>query len=139
MKNKKVNTDATVREDFPGGWKEDATNRFTNAGRSAKENEVFNYTGALANFRKNSSAITSGRTMQFIPKDGVYIYFRYDNKQTIMVITNTGDKPVKPDWNYYTERTAGFKQMKDVVSGNSTLLQGFEIKPKESFVFELMK
>lgn len=139
MKNKKVNTDATVREDFPGGWKEDATNRFTTAGRSAKENEVFNYTSGLANFRKNSSAITSGRTMQFIPKDGVYIYFRYDNKQTIMVITNTGDKPVKPDWNYYTERTAGFRQIKDVVSGNSTLLRDFEIKPKESFVFELMK
>ena len=56
-----------------------------------------------------------------------------------MVITNTGDNPVKPDWNYYTERTAGFKQIKDVVSGNSTLLQDYEIKPKESFVFELMK
>ena len=139
MKNKKVNTDATVREDFPGGWKDDATNRFTAAGRSAKENEVFNYTSALANFRKNSSAITSGKTMQFIPKDGVYIYFRYDNKQTVMVIANTGDKPVKPDWNYYIERTGGFKQLKDVVSGNSTLLQDFEIKPKESFVFELMK
>ena len=38
--------------------------------------------------------------MQFIPKDGVYIYFRYDNKQTVMVITNTGDKTIKPDWNY---------------------------------------
>lgn len=139
MKNKKINTDATVREDFPGGWKEDATNRFTAAGRNAKENEAFNYTSALARFRKNSSAITSGKTMQFIPKDGVYIYFRYDNKQTVMVIANTGDKPVKPDWNYYTERTAGFKQIKDVVSGNSILLQDFAIKPKESFVFELMK
>jgi len=66
MKNKKINTDATVREDFPGGWKEDTTNRFTAAGRTNKENEVFNYTSALARFRKNSSAIISGKTMQFI-------------------------------------------------------------------------
>ncbi len=139
MKNKKVNTDATVREDFPGGWKEDASNRFVASGRNEKENEVFNHTSALANFRKNSSAITSGKTMQFIPKDGLYMYFRYDNKQTVMVITNTGDKPIKPDWNYYSERTNGFKQIKDVVSGKSMPLDGFEIKPKESFVFELLK
>lgn len=139
MKNKKVNTDATVREDFPGGWKNDASNRFIASGRNAKENEVFNYTSTLARFRKNSSAITGGKTMQFIPKDGVYIYFRYDNKQTVMVITNTGDKSIKPDWNYLSERTAGFKQLKEVVSGNSIPVQDFEIKPKESFVFELIK
>ncbi len=42
MKNKKVNTDATVREDFPGGWEGDAVNRFTAAGRTELENEVFN-------------------------------------------------------------------------------------------------
>lgn len=139
MKNKKVNTDATVREDFPGGWKEDASNRFTSAGRSASENETFNHVSKLAQFRKNSSAITSGKTMQFIPKDGLYIYFRYDNNQTVMVITNTGDKAVKPDWNTYSERISGFTQMKEVVSGSIKQLSGFEIQPKESFVFELMK
>jgi glycosidase len=139
MKNMKVNTDATVREDFPGGWKEDPTSRFTSAGRNAKENEVFNYVSALANFRKRSSAITTGKTMQFVPKDDVYIYFRYDAKQTIMVITNTGDKVVKPTWSNYTERTNGFTKLKDVVSGNTVPLQDFEIKPKASIVFELVK
>ncbi len=139
MKNKKVNTDATVREDFPGGWKEDKNTRFTAAGRNEKENEVFNYTSALANFRKKSSAVTGGKTMQFIPNDGVYIYFRYDARQTVMVIANTGDKAIKPDWNYYAERIGGFKQIKEVVFGKTIPLEGFEIKPKESFVFELVK
>ncbi|MBL7747741.1 MAG: cyclomaltodextrinase N-terminal domain-containing protein, partial [Chitinophagaceae bacterium] len=87
MKNMKVNTDATVREDFPGGWADDKAkdNRFTKEGRSEKQNEAFEYISALANFRKNSSAITSGKTMQFIAKDGLYVYFRYDAKQTVMV------------------------------------------------------
>jgi len=139
MKNMKVNTDATVREDFPGGWKDDVTNRFTAAGRTAKENEAFNYVSKLANFRKNSSAITSGKTMQFIPKDGVYIYFRYDNNQTVMVIANSGDKPRKPDWNLHSERTKGFTKVKDVISGTIKSLNDFEIQPKESFVFEMQK
>ncbi len=77
--------------------------------------------------------------MQFIPKDGLYIYFRYDPKQTIMVITNTGEKPVKPDWNHYIEMIKGFTHGKEVVSGNRVALGGFEIKPKESFVLELEK
>jgi neopullulanase len=139
MKNFKATTDAMVREDFPGGWKGDTANKFTAAGRTAKENEAFNYTSALGRFRKKSSAITTGKFMQFIPKDGIYIYFRYDNKQTVMVITNTSDKPVKPDWSIYNERTKGFSQLKEVTSGQTRSLGGFEVQPKESFVFEMVK
>ena len=139
MKNFKNPTDAEVRKDFPGGWKEDAVNKFTKEGRTAQEQEAFIYVSALANFRKTSSAITKGKLMQYVPRDGLYVYFRYDVRQTIMVIANTGDKTLQPDWNFYAERTAGFKQLKDVVSGNSMPLQGFEIKPKESFVFELVR
>ena len=139
MKNKKVNTDATVREDFPGGWSGDANNRFTPSGRNAKENEAFNHVSKLGQFRKNSTAITAGKTTQFIPKDGLYIYFRYDQTQTVMVIANTGDKVQQPDWANYAERTNGFAKAKDVVSGTMHNLNGFSIKPKESFVFELVK
>jgi neopullulanase len=113
--------------------------KFTAAGRNAMENDAFNHMKALANFRKNSSAITTGKLMQYLPKDGVYTYFRYDAKQTVMVISNTGDKAFKPDWNYLSERTNGFSKMRDVVSGNTIPMAGFEIKPKESFVLELLR
>ena len=139
MKNFKNPTDAEVRKDFPGGWKEDTVNKFTKEGRTEQEQQAFTYVSSLANFRKTSSAIAKGKLMQYVPQNGLYVYFRYDAKQTVMVISNTGDKSMKPDWNYYAERTTGFKQLKDVVSGNSIPLEGFEIKPKESFVFELVK
>jgi glycosidase len=139
MKNFKNPTDAEVRKDFPGGWKEDGVNKFTKEGRTSQEQEAFVYLSTLANFRKTSSAITKGKLMQYVPKDGLYLYFRYDNSQTIMVISNTGDKSIRPDWNYYSERMNGFKQAKDVVSGKNISLDGFEINPKESFVFELLK
>lgn len=141
MKNKKEKTDATVREDFPGGWPDDKAkdSRFTKEGRSDKQDDAFTYVSALANFRKNSSAITTGKTMQYIPKDGMYVYFRYDNNQTIMVITNTGDKTLKPDWSWYSERMSGFTQARNVISGKVKQLAGMEIEPGDSFVFELMK
>jgi glycosidase len=141
MKNKKENTDATVREDFPGGWVDDKEkdNRFLEKGRSDKQQEVFNHVSRLAHFRKNSSALTAGKTMQFIPDNGLYVYYRYDAKQTIMVIANTGDKDVKPDWSRFTERMKGFSRVRDVVSGKTESLQGLEIDSKDSYVFELLK
>jgi hypothetical protein len=77
--------------------------------------------------------------MQFVPKDGLYIYFRYDAKQTIMIIANTGDKPVRPKWDSYIERTNGFTKIKDVITGKTISFEDLELKPKESFVFELVK
>jgi neopullulanase len=139
MKNTKQPTDALVREDFPGGWKEDATNKFLEDSRSVKEKESYTYISALARFRKASSALTSGKTTQFIPKDGLYVYFRYDDKQTIMVIANTGDKPVKPDWTIYAERTNGFTRIKDVVSGEEMPIGELEMRVGESRVVEMVK
>ena len=139
MKNFRDPTDAEVRKDFPGGWKEDTVNKFTKQGRTGQEQEAYNYVSALANFRKTSSAITSGKLMQYTPKDGLYIYFRYDRKQTVMIITNSGTDSIKPDWNYFSERTKGFGKMKNVITGEIKNLEGFEIKPWESFVFELVR
>ncbi len=139
MKNFKNPSDAEVRRDFPGGWSGDPENKFTAAGRTAPENEAFGYVKALANFRKMSAAIGSGKLMQFLPKDGVYTYFRYDSKQTVMVISNTGSQPFRPDWNYFSERTAGFSKLRNVITGTILPMTGFDIKPKESFVFELLK
>jgi glycosidase len=137
MKNFKNPTDAEVRYDFPGGWPGDAVNKFTAAGRTEKENEAFNYISKLAKFRKTSSALTSGKTMQYIVRDGVYIYFRYDSKQTVMVITNTSDRAHRPDWSIYKERVAGFTRARDIQTGEERMLDGFEIKGKESLVLEL--
>ena len=140
MKNKKTGLDgASVREDFPGGRSGDPTNKFTATGRNDKENETFNYISALAGFRKKSSALTTGKTTQFVPANGMYTYFRYDAKQTIMVITNTGDKAAKPNWDSYSERTTGFTKIKDVITGKTLLFGELELQPKDCFVFELLK
>ncbi|MBK5271723.1 MAG: cyclomaltodextrinase C-terminal domain-containing protein, partial [Bacteroidia bacterium] len=139
MKNFRNPSDAEVRKDFPGGWKEDTVNKFLASGRTDKENKAFNYISALANFRKSSAAITIGKMMQFVPRDSLYIYFRYNDQQTVMVISNTGSKTLKPDWSLYRERTNEFDKMKNVVTGEIIPIQGFTIEPKKSLVLELLK
>ncbi len=140
MKNYKVNTDATVREDFPGGWAADAikSNRFLAEGRTPSQDSAYTYISRLANFRKSSTALTTGRLMQFIPRDGLYLYFRYDAKQSIMVITHTGKEIMKPDWSIYKERMDGYARLRNVITGEIKRIADFSIKPGESLVFELL-
>jgi glycosidase len=137
MKNFKNPSDAEVRKDFPGGWKEDSVNKFVISGRTSKENDAYNYVKQLAHFRENSSAIKTGKTMQFVPMNGLYAYFRYDAKQTVMVVLNTGDKEAPVSVNRFSEITKGFSKMKNVITGDISTLQDFKLSPKESGVFEL--
>ena len=131
-------SDGYVRLDFPGGWKGDKQNKFTASGRTKKENDIFNYVKTLANFRKTSSAITTGKLTQFLPVDGVYVYFRYDNSQTIMCAMNTNDKPATISLNRFAERMEGYTTAKDVVTGRSINLgDSMKLKPMSNLVLEL--
>jgi len=112
------NPDGWVRLDFPGGWPGDRADKFTGSGRTAQENEVFGWTRKLANFRRNSSALKTGKMMQYVPQDGLYVYFRYDDKQTVMCVMNTSDRPQPVDFSKYAERTDGFKKASSIVSSD---------------------
>jgi len=119
------NPDGWVRLDFPGGWNGDPQNKFTSQGRNEKENEVFDYTRRFANFRKASSALKTGNTMQYLPENGVYVYFRYDNKQTVMCVMNQNTDPKTIDLSRFSERIKDFTKAFDVATGVT-----FNLEPK---------
>ena len=132
------NPDGLVRGDFFGGWKEDRQNKFTAAGRTENENAAFNLTRSLARFRKSSTAITTGKFMQYVPEDWVYTYFRYDNRQTVMVVMNTSKDEKTVDPKRFSERTSGFNTAKDVLSGaNNNLTTSWKVPGKTVWVLEL--
>ncbi|KHJ39021.1 cyclomaltodextrinase [Pedobacter glucosidilyticus] len=132
------NPDGLVRSDFPGGWAEDKVNKFSSEGRTAAENDVFNYIKTIANYRKQTTALQTGKLMQFVPQDGVYVYFRYDNAKTVMVVVNSNDKVMSLETSRFSERTQGFKKAKDIVSGKVyDLSVAMEIPSISTLVMEL--
>lgn len=131
--------DGFVREDFPGGWVADSLNKFLIADRTAKEEGIWRHIAKLANFRKTSSAITTGKLMQFAPKEGEYVYFRYDDAQTIMVALNTAKEAKIIDVSIYKERTDGYTKMKNILTGVIGDIENFSLGSMESGVWELLK
>jgi glycosidase len=134
------NPDGKVRMDFPGGWPGDKHNKFTAAGRSKEENEVFNYIRTLARFRKGSSALQTGKLMQYIPQSGIYVYFRYDAKQTVMVVYNSTEKEATASTDRYDERMNGYRSAINVITGEQiSNLKQLSIPAKGVLVLELKK
>ncbi|MEP7165281.1 MAG: alpha-amylase family glycosyl hydrolase [Ferruginibacter sp.] len=131
--------DGHVRLDFPGGWKNDPVNKFTIQGRTQKDQAIYQHIATLANYRKTSSALTTGKFMQFFPVDGVYVYFRYSNKQTVMVVMNTSKEEKTIRLDRYVERTNGFSRYKDVITKTTGPLADFNLGSYKTAVYELIK
>ena len=138
MKNFKDPSDAEVRRDFPGGFPGDTANKFTAAGRTANENEAFNFVRKLANYRKVTPALHSGKLMQYLPQNGVYVYFRYDKDKTVMIATNSNDGETPLETARFVERMAGFTTARNVLTNASiTNLKTLTLPAKTAVVLEL--
>ncbi|MFN8356070.1 MAG: glycoside hydrolase family 13 protein [Spirosomataceae bacterium] len=140
MKNFKNPTDAEVRQDFPGGWKGDAANKFVSTGRSQAENDAFNFVKKLAHYRRNTSTLQTGKLTQFIPEDGTYVFARKDQHKTILVLSNTNSSAKTLDGKRFAEITNGFGGATEVLTETKiSTLQSFTIPAKTAFVLELTK
>lgn len=138
MKNFKDPNDGMVRLDFSGGFAGDAENKFTAAGRNSREQEAFSYVKNLGNFRKNISALHTGKLIQYFPKDGLYVYFRTDAKNTIMCVFNTGEKEKTINLSDYNALTKGFSGAVDIQT-NKRFTSAFNLSPLTSLVLHLQK
>ncbi|RZK15423.1 MAG: alpha-amylase, partial [Pedobacter sp.] len=133
------NPDGLVRSDFPGGWDGDKKDKFIADGRTNKENEAFNFVKTLANYRKNSAALQTGKLMQFVPEDDIYVYFRYNAqpKGTIMVISNNTEKEKTLNTERFAERMSGITTAKNIITGENIQIKEIKVPSKTTLVLEL--
>lgn len=130
----------TLRADMPGGWKGDARSVFTATGRTKEENELFNYVRTLLHWRKDKSVIHDGNLMHFIPEDGMYVYFRYTDTESVMVVLNNNTTEKALSTKRFAERLTGFTSAENIVTRESvTNLQQLTVPGKSALILALKK
>lgn len=78
--------------------------------------------------------------MQYVPMDGVYVYFRYDDNQTVMCVMNTNNQSSTIDLSRFKERIKDFTKAYDVATGLTFDLQPqLTVASKYLLVVELKK
>ncbi len=129
-----------IRTDFPGGWTGDKANAFTNAGLTPQQIEAKNFIKKIANWRKNAEVIHNGKLLHFLPQNGVYIYFRYNDSKKVMVVLNKSERDQTFDLTRFQEAIKGFSNGKDIISDKVINLNNqMTIAAKTGMILELEK
>lgn len=126
------------RFDFPGGWEADSRNAFDASQRTEKEQEVFAYLKSLLDFRKQTPTLQTGKMKQFIPYEGLYVYFRYDAEKTIMVVANNNIETQSLDLERFDEMHIQGKKAIEITTRESVELnQTLSVPAKTVLVLDI--
>jgi glycosidase len=138
MSNMGDNSHGNIRSDFPGGWQGDKINGFSGKGLTGKQLEAQTFIKKLLNWRKNSKVVHQGKLMHFVPIDGVYVYFRYDENKKVMIVLNKSKEKKGLDLKPFAEMLNGSISGLDVITGKKVFLQALlEIDSKQPMIIEL--
>jgi neopullulanase len=108
--------DGFLRQDFPGGWEGDKKNAFTRKNLGTDRTMALDFMTKLLNWRKNCELVHTGKLKHFIPDNGIYVYFRYNSKDAIMVIISKRDAH-NLNTERFNEMLKKYKKAKDVITG----------------------
>ena len=140
MAGDKGKGDADIRQDFPGGWASDKNNAFKASGRTVEQAKYFDFTSKVFNWRKSKSIIHKGKLMHYLPDNNVYVYFRYNDTESVMVVINNSKDKQTFKLDRYKESLALYSSGKDIISdANFDLKSELSIDGKSSLILELKK
>lgn len=127
-----------IRTDFPGGWAGDKVNALTGNGLTEQQQSATAYLKSLLNWRKNNEVIHDGKLMQFVPVDGLYVYFRYSDSGKVMVIMNKNDEAKSLKLKRFQEMLDGHDRATAVLTKKSMpLSDSLKVAGKSTLILEI--
>ena len=138
LANPGTDSHGIIRSDFPGGWAGDKVNAFTGQGLTDKQKEAMAFIKKLATWRKGAEVIHHGKLMHYVPEEGVYVFFRYNEKDKVMVVLNANEAPTALELGRFSQMLEGVSTGKDVLAGKVfELKDGITLPGKQPLVLEL--
>jgi hypothetical protein len=102
------------------------------------QNQFYDYTSKLFQWRKNNEAVHFGKMTHYIPENNTYVYFRYTDTKTVMVILNNGNASQKLNTKRFQENIKNYTLGKDVLTDTTVNLKtDFTIEAQSVLVLEL--
>lgn len=137
MKSPGKKDDGIIRGDFPGGWENDPVNVFNDKGLSAQQIDAKLYIKKLVNWRKTKTCLHDGKLVHYSPENGTYVYFRYNEKEKVMVAINKNDQEVSLNGSRFAEVTGSNRQGTDVLTGKVHALDLLIVPARSVLILEL--
>lgn len=138
MSNKGTDSHGVIRSDFPGGWRGDSIQIKNKIGITDQQQAALDFNKLLLNWRKEATPIHDGYLMHYEPRDKVYVYFRYTNEESVMIILNKNESTYKLNLDRFYERLDGFSSGQDLFSQSTfNLGKPISLEPLRPYILEL--
>jgi glycosidase len=85
--------DPDNRRDFPGGWREDTKNTFSETGRTREQQEIFLYVQTLLHLRHEHAALNGGRLWHLFSDEASYVFLRESEEEQVLVVFHNSAQP----------------------------------------------
>ncbi|MBC7796191.1 MAG: alpha-glucosidase C-terminal domain-containing protein, partial [Pyrinomonadaceae bacterium] len=86
--------DPDNRRDFPGGWREDSRDAFTEKGRTIEENQIFNHVKNLTRIRRELEPLRGGKLVNLLSDaQQQYAFARVSKQNSVIVVFNNAKQP----------------------------------------------
>jgi glycosidase len=83
--------DPDNRQDFPGGWTEDAKNAFLREGRTADQQKLFEYVHSLLRIRSEHESLREGRLWHLAVDESTYVFLRESEEDKLIIAFHDGN------------------------------------------------
>jgi glycosidase len=138
MSNPGTDDHGIIRSDFPGGWQGDQKNGFSNIGLSSNQIETKSHIQKLLKWREKKGVIHHGKMMHFVPENNIYVYFRYDNDEKVMVVLSLNKKDVTLDLKRFKEMLPISFSATEIISGtNMELADSLNVPAYKSLILSM--
>jgi neopullulanase len=127
-----------IRADFPGGWEGDKINALSGEGLTDAQKDMHDYVANIQNWRKNKEVIHNGKLLHFVPIEGTYSYFRYNNEEAVLVILNKNESDKILETSSFNEILSKYSSGKDIISSTEiSNLSSINVPAKSTMIIEL--
>ncbi len=141
FKATKQQGDGAIRIDMPGGFPGDERSVFTREGRTAEENEAYDYMQKILQWRKTSDAVQHGKLIQYAPlreHGDCYVYARIKDDKTVLVVLNGSDRDADISMSRYSDVIGSYTSGKDVITGEVyNLTNKLHVPARGTYIFDL--
>ena len=129
--------DGDIRKDVVGTFPGDTISELTKEGRTALQNEAFDFVSKLAHWRRGNDRVAKGKLKHFIPENGMYVYQRSYEGKDFVVLMNGCDESLLADMRRYQEVLPMASARHDVITGDSITVQPvMKFAPRAVLVLE---
>jgi neopullulanase len=127
-----------IRAEFPGGWADHKVNALTGEGLTDVQKEMQQYLATIQKWRKNKPVIHHGKLMHFVPENGIYTYFRYNEDEAVMVVLNKNREERLLSTERFGEIMKGYSSGKEIItSANISNLSEIKVPAEAAMIIEL--